>query len=98
MIARTFAHPSQVPGPINTAASGWIVMRQLIFVTVVLALLGVWIHPLLTGAVDTPAFPKQPSKPAEINTPVQFELIRGKTGFWRLAKTVQGVWWFLSPQ
>jgi hypothetical protein len=27
-----------------------------------------------------------------------FKILRGQEGFWRLGKTEQGVWWFVSPQ
>jgi hypothetical protein len=28
----------------------------------------------------------------------QFKEVRGKAGFWRVAQTEGGVWWFLSPE
>jgi hypothetical protein len=31
------------------------------------------------------------------NLPANLALVRGHTGFWRLAKDRTGVWWFLSP-
>jgi hypothetical protein len=31
-------------------------------------------------------------------TPETFSVVRGHEGFWRVAKTHDGLWWFLSPQ
>src|SRR6185312_15964417 len=28
----------------------------------------------------------------------RFSMLRGREGYWRIAKTRDGVWWFLSPQ
>lgn len=41
-----------------------------------------------------------PATAATASLPAQndFQEIRGHNGFWRLARTNQGVWWFLSPQ
>lgn len=35
---------------------------------------------------------------ATLPTTKPFREVRGRDGFWRIAKTHEGVWWFLSPQ
>src|SRR5437773_8319666 len=70
-------------------------MRRFIFIAILLSLVGVWVHPLLTGAIGIPhsqavkATPKRP--------PIDFELTKGNPGFWRLGRAADGVWWFVSP-
>src|SRR5438309_2829496 len=43
---------------------------------------------LLLPFLNVAAFAGQPS----------FKTLRGQEGFWRLGKTDQGVWWFVSPE
>jgi hypothetical protein len=70
-------------------------MWRVIFISLVLALIGVWVHPLLTGATGTPTHRPMP-RTAAAESP-EFERISGTRGFWRIGRTTDGVWWFLSP-
>src|SRR5436190_3738567 len=70
-------------------------MRRFIFVSILLSLVGVWIHPLLKGAIGIPH--PQPAKTTPKRPAIDFDLTKGTAGFWRLGKTADGVWWFLSP-
>jgi hypothetical protein len=78
-------------------------MRQaaIIFPTIlVLLVAGTWISPRFLGAEDQA--PKSPPNitPAAVPDvlPTQFKVIKGAEGFWRLAQTADGVWWFFSPE
>jgi hypothetical protein len=43
------------------------------------------------------ALPK-PNQAVRQADPSSFSEVRGHDGFWRVAKTHEGIWWFLSPQ
>lgn len=47
----------------------------------------------------SPAEPVTTTKTAPQTRPLpQWDKLRGTDGYWRLGKTTQGVWWFISPQ
>ncbi|MGN6724462.1 MAG: hypothetical protein ACTHLZ_00955 [Tepidisphaeraceae bacterium] len=85
-------------------------MARVVFVAVCLLLVGIWIHPYMTGAFETHA----PRSAAGLNgsgAPVSevasipqsriddspIVQWKGQPGYWRLGKTQDGVWWFVSP-
>ncbi|MDB5305316.1 MAG: putative agarase, partial [Phycisphaerales bacterium] len=41
------------------------------------------------------AFPT--TAPASLSAESRFALLRGQSGFWRIGKTHEGVWWFVDP-
>ena len=79
-------------------------MARAVFVFCCILLVAVWIHPFMSGAREpnltsgvTPAAADAltvKAKPAGEDKLIQF---RGTEGFWRLAKSDTGVWWFVSP-
>src|SRR5437763_12506877 len=71
-------------------------MRRFIFIAILLSLVGVWVHPLLTGAIGIPRR-SQAVKAQSKRPTVEFELTRGTAEFWRLGRAADGVWWFVSP-
>ena len=79
-------------------------MARAVFIFACLLLVGIWIHPYMSGAFEAPR-PKAASPAAAAalagdtrETPdAPFVTVRGQDGFWRLAKTADGVWWFVSP-
>src|SRR4051812_47549117 len=79
-------------------------MRRAVYACILLSFLGAWVAlrpmpqdadasltrtPLLRsrGVVDSPT-----TAPT-----VEFAKLQGSDGFWRLAQTTDGVWWYLSP-
>lgn len=87
-------------------------MDRIAFAAMLLLALGLWVHPYLSGIADPTANPAASAKTTTINpTPLDrvirpqaafaeqpaIKLVRGQPGFWRLAQTTTGVWWFLSP-
>ncbi|HEX8325011.1 MAG TPA: hypothetical protein VF595_13995 [Tepidisphaeraceae bacterium] len=80
-------------------------MARAVFVFACLLLVGIWIHPYVSGAFETRQ-PQAVSAAAEASlTPAHrpesespFVTMRGREGFWRLGKTEDGVWWFVSPE
>ncbi len=84
-------------------------MARLVLICSCLLLLGVWIHPYMSGAFESSssASTTNPSttqaalpasQPATTQAAQQpLTTIRGNAGFWRLGKTQDGVWWFISP-
>ncbi|MGC4032976.1 MAG: hypothetical protein QM754_14815 [Tepidisphaeraceae bacterium] len=80
-------------------------MARAVFIFACLLLVAVWIHPYMSGAFE-------PNKPLGV-TPTAgealatktavdinaspFTTVKGQDGYWRLAKTADGVWWFVSP-
>jgi hypothetical protein len=65
----------------------------------------------LRGAASTPATqPSSPTTNPSVNAPLspvgepllaahpEYSFLHGQQGFWRLAKSNQGVWWFVSPE
>jgi hypothetical protein len=82
-------------------------MRHAVVLSLLILLIGVSIAPLLTDAgqtvvAGTPALPlPQSTLPATTqpaSQPTLYKQIRGAEGYWRVAQTPSGVWWFLSPQ
>src|SRR5262245_61715854 len=71
-------------------------MRRFVLISIILSLIGVWVHPLITGAVGIPAGWKPVHFTAGKQAP-QFDLVRGVEGYWRIGRSVDGVWWYLSP-
>jgi hypothetical protein len=88
-------------------------MDRIAVAALVLLALGLWAGPSLVGTADPTARPsasatslnlpqidvKPPAaaKPAAPD-PASLTMFRGKDGYWRLAKTNAGVWWFVSPK
>ena len=50
------------------------------------------------GAASLSAPAANPAPPATLPAEPQFTQIIGHEGFWRIARTRDGVWWFLSPE
>src|SRR5258708_1062315 len=46
--------------------------------------------------VDPPAV-SPTTAPAAPSIDSQFALLRGQSGYWRIGKTHEGVWWFVDP-
>jgi hypothetical protein len=67
-------------------------MRKVAAISLILLLAGAWLAPRLSNAGDIAAN----AAPATTQ-PSAFELTKGQDGFWRLAKSRDGVWWFISP-
>src|SRR6185295_6804434 len=72
---------------------------------ILLLIAGVLLHPLITGtgrstpptaSAQTIGPATQPADLAERSTP-QFKQLRGQSGFWRVGETIDGVWWFITP-
>ncbi len=86
-------------------------MTRWIFATFWLSLLGVWAIPALNGrraALSTNSALAEAPVSHLIMTPIpsasvqqkvlpKFVRQSGQAGYWRLAQTAQGVWWFVSP-
>lgn len=98
-------------------------MDRVAVAVILVILLGVWVHPFLSGASQAPTAssgdagqtdsvgpmpdPSQAPSPATqphsavppATRPVdRLKVVRGHEGFWRLAQTPEGVWWFLTPR
>src|SRR5688572_15470131 len=85
-------------------------MDRIAVAAILVVLLGVWIHPFLTGASEahlaaathpteiTDATTQPSTQPTTRPLEDQFQRIVGQFGFWRIAQSTDGVWWFLSPQ
>ncbi|MBC8105536.1 MAG: hypothetical protein H7Z14_03010 [Anaerolineae bacterium] len=86
-------------------------MDRIAVATILVVLLGVWIHPFLTGASEARNPSADPAAAATVDTTTQpstqpttqpleaqYQHIVGQPTFWRLAQSKDGVWWFLSPQ
>jgi len=83
------------------------IMARIAFVVVCLLLLGVWVHPYVSGAFDhTPGGAVNTALPSNMNSEPDSKVtdldrplvvVRGAEGFWRVGKTDSGVWWFISP-
>lgn len=77
-------------------------MDKLTVVVALLLALGAWLHSGIGGrgrqaipgvaAASTP----EPAETAAISEPA-LDVVRGREGFWRVARDRDGVWWFLSP-
>jgi len=76
-------------------------MRSVVLTTIVLMVLGALLQPLITGARTlAPAsshLPSSDAATAPLVQPPALAEFRGAEGFWRLGKTADGVWWFVSP-
>jgi hypothetical protein len=77
-------------------------MRRVAILSLTIFLAGVWLEPHLSDAGEVgpenrqaSAVPSASSQPT--TQPVGFKKINGAAGFWRLAQSNTGVWWFLSP-
>ena len=71
-------------------------MRATVLFALVLLVAWMWVHPLFTSRSQTTIARETPEAvPATL--PTEWAQTRGKEGFWRLAKTSQNVWWFVSP-
>lgn len=94
----------EVPDTDSPAKTWELVMARLVFVFACLLLVGIWIHPYMSGAVEThPPMAVSPAAEASMTTPAAgaespLVVTKGREGFWRLAKSADGVWWFVSPQ
>src|SRR5204863_6598962 len=77
-------------------------MRRVFIASILLILLGTWTipRPRVQGAGGSETHPQlQPQPQPRGNAPaVPFAMTRGTEGFWRLAQTQDGVWWYLSPR
>ena len=79
-------------------------MARTVFIFACLLLVGIWIHPYMSGALETrPMKGVTPAAAAAMDTSAQpavespLVAYKGREGFWRLAKSADGVWWFVSP-
>src|SRR4051812_23998367 len=84
-------------------------MDRIAAAAILVILLGIWVHPFISGAnsaaTATPATSTFTStlesgpttNPTTQPVESRFDRVVGQSGFWRLAKTRDGVWWFLSP-
>jgi hypothetical protein len=85
-------------------------MDRFAVAVILVVLLGVWVQPFLSGAkvadreaprgasaTDAAVTAANRSGKAAFVPDEQFKQLVGRTGFWRLAQTREGVWWFLSP-
>jgi hypothetical protein len=72
-------------------------MRAAVLAAIVLLIAAVWLHPLFTSR-SSRTIASQSPQPIPATQPTSWEHIHGKEGFWRIGKTSQGVWWFVSPQ
>ncbi len=83
-------------------------MTKVAFAVVCILLVGVWVHPYVSGALEprsksvvpvTSPSTNQAAREAELPPDLDrpFVTVRGVEGFWRLAKTDDGVWWFVAP-
>lgn len=71
-------------------------MRPILVSIFVFIIAGVWLHPLFTNRTNR-SDASQSLAPTPSTLPLQWETLRGKQGFWRLGKTPEGIWWFISP-
>jgi len=88
-------------------------MDRLAAAFILVLLLGIWVHPFISGAkatnrpapqsaaagTDPDSAPtSQPTTaPATQRFEDGFKLVVGQPGYWRLAQSKDGVWWFASP-
>ncbi len=84
-----------------------LLMARIAFVIVCILLVGVWIHPYFSNAFDgrngslmarTASSTNPTSQPRVDAARSLITQWRGKEGFWRLGKSADGVWWFVSPE
>lgn len=79
------------------------IMAKIAFALLCILLVGVWVHPYVSGALEPLASTRPvtsitlPSQTPETDMNRPFVIVRGTAGFWRLGKTDDGVWWFISP-
>ena len=81
-------------------------MRQAAIITpsvlLLLILAGTWIAPRLLDAEDVKTTPPTTQgQTAAVPAPIPrqtFKTTKGAEGYWRIAQTAEGVWWFVSPQ
>ena len=80
-------------------------MARIALITVCLLLVGVWVHPYVSGAFERP--PVVAKAPVPVDSDASraeasvdgspLKTFKGREGFWRVAKAENGVWWFVSP-
>ena len=83
-------------------------MARMALIAVCLLLVGVWVHPYMSGAFEShrPVPAKRATSPAvDVSTIPQsvidagdYQVLRGVEGYWRIGQTDKGVWWFVSPE
>lgn len=89
----------------SVEARSWeLIVARIIFIFSCLILVGVWIHPYMSGAFETHAVTATTAAdgsaiPAAAPTtrPTAFVNMKGRAGYWQIGKTTDGVWWFVSP-
>jgi hypothetical protein len=77
-------------------------MRRVAILSLVIFIAGVWLEPHLSSAGEVGSENRvvaaaAPASSQPTTQPAGFKNINGATGFWRLAQSNSGVWWFLSP-
>jgi len=88
-------------------------MDRLAAAFILVLLLGIWVHPFISGAkatnrpapqsaaagTDPDSAPtSQPTTaPATQRFEDGFKVVVGQPGYWRLTQSKDGVWWFASP-
>ena len=82
------------------------IMARIALIAVCLLLVGVWVHPYVSGAFVRQQAIKSgglssdttepATRPAGVNAS-PLKAFKGTEGFWRIAKAEDGVWWFVSP-
>ena len=77
-------------------------MARIVFIFSCLMLIGIWVHPYMSGAFETANHKQIPAativQANAVNTEQSpFVNYKGQSGFWRVGKTQDGVWWFVSP-
>jgi hypothetical protein len=81
-------------------------MRTVVLAVVCILIVGALVHPLITGASNPTAssVPERTGGRAETSErsveaepAPAFAELRGTPGFWRIGRTGDGVWWFVSP-
>ena len=79
-------YPVPAPSQATRVGSSLQLMRKIALISLILLLAGAWLAPRLSNAGDISAT----AAPASTQ-PSAFEQIKGQEGFWRLAKTRDGV-------
>ena len=76
-------------------------MRRTAILSVFILLTGVWMQPRLSGTGEAAsavlAATNLPTSQPTTRPTTPYKQINGVNGFWRIAQTHDGVWWFVSP-
>ena len=78
-------------------------MARIIFIFSCLVLVGVWVHPYMSGAFETGrvtgknVLNSTQMSAASSVAESPFVSMKGNAGYWRVGKTQSGVWWFVAP-